>query len=87
MKHAYFASLLKRYLHDDCTQGEAWTSGTKPATCPGRAGRHQSACMVANTGPDPAGASRVAHVAVSLGGGRWAWAGTEPPPLSLFLHL
>ena len=25
MKHAYFASLLKRYLHDDCTQGEAWT--------------------------------------------------------------
>ena len=25
MKHAYFASLLKCYLHDDCTQGEAWT--------------------------------------------------------------
>ena len=25
MKPPYFASLLKRYLHDDCTQGEAWT--------------------------------------------------------------
>ena len=25
MKHSYFADLLKRYLHDDCTKGEVWT--------------------------------------------------------------
>ena len=25
MKHSYFANLLKRYLHDDCTAGEVWT--------------------------------------------------------------
>ncbi|OGX85427.1 FecR family protein [Hymenobacter glacialis] len=25
MKQSYFSELLKRYLHDDCTEGEAWT--------------------------------------------------------------
>ena len=24
MKHAHFDNLLKRYLHDDCIQSEAW---------------------------------------------------------------
>lgn len=95
MKHAYFTDLLKRYLHDDCTEGEAWTVDQwyeardmprPPAPAPAEQAAIKARAwqqIQARTQPRPAGwpapAVRWAAAAVLVLGLSLGWQNTHRP--------
>lgn len=99
MKHAYFTDLLKRYLHDDCTEGEAWTVDQwyeardmprPPAPAPAeqaaikaRAWQQIQARTRPSTSTAAAPAVRWAAAAVLVLGLSLSWRGTHRPRAGL----